>query len=195
MSPVRTGRKAASSKNPAVIFAWGPGKIQTKASTPRPADGGHDRAFYKRALRGGGGGARSDGKRSEVRIQRSGKAPKGRQGGRGRGGGAKRSLKHTGARPVDGARRGRRWGKGFRVRGSGKEVRMQRSEVRENRTAMNSLCARRAQLQNSRCGARVGWKSLGVMGKIGKMVEMGKMGGDLGFWDEVRGVGILGGRG
>ena len=112
MSPVRTGRKAASSKNPAVIFAWGPGKIQTKASTPRPADGGHDRAFYKRALRGGGGGARSDGKRSEVRIQRSGKAPKGRQGGRGRGGGAKRSLKHTGARPVDGARRGREGGGG-----------------------------------------------------------------------------------
>ena len=108
MSPVRTGRKAASSKNPAVIFAWGPGKIQTKASTPRPADGGHDRAFYKRALRGGGGGARSDGKRSEVRIQRSGKAPKGRQGGRGRGGGAKRRLKHAGARPVDGARRGQR---------------------------------------------------------------------------------------
>ena len=41
MSPVRTGRKAASSKNPAVIFAREPGKIQTKASTPRPADGGH----------------------------------------------------------------------------------------------------------------------------------------------------------
>ena len=59
----------------------------------------------------------------------------------------------------------------------------------------NSLCAQRAQLQNSRCGVKVGWKSLGVMGKIGKMVEMGKMGGDLGFWDEVRGVGILGGRG
>ena len=71
-SPVRTGRKAASSKNPAVIFAREPGKIQTKASAPRPADGGHDRAFYKRALRGGGGGARSGGKRSEVRIQRSG---------------------------------------------------------------------------------------------------------------------------
>ena len=33
------------------------------------------------------------------------------------------------------------------------------------------------------------------MGVIGKMVEMGKMGGAFGFWDEVRGVGILGGRG
>ncbi|MFY9180785.1 MAG: hypothetical protein WAO89_00540, partial [Kiritimatiellia bacterium] len=41
-SPVRTGRKAASSKNPAVIFARNPGKIQTKASAPRPADGGHE---------------------------------------------------------------------------------------------------------------------------------------------------------
>ena len=50
MSPVRTDRKAASSKNPAVIFAWEPGKIQTKASAPRPADGGHDRAFEGGAL-------------------------------------------------------------------------------------------------------------------------------------------------
>ena len=55
-------------------------------------------------------------KRSESRGRRSGKAPKGWQGGekgaeegtggvaggRGRGDGAKRSLKHTGARPVDG---------------------------------------------------------------------------------------------
>ena len=36
--------------------------MQTKASTPRPADGGHDRAFEGGALRGGGGGARSGGR-------------------------------------------------------------------------------------------------------------------------------------
>ena len=41
MSPARVGFNAPSSKNPAVIFAREPGKIQTKASTPRPADGGH----------------------------------------------------------------------------------------------------------------------------------------------------------
>ena len=79
-SPVRTGRKAASSKNPAVIFAWDPGKIQTKSSTPRPADGGHDRAIEGGALRGGGGGATSDGRGKGFRVRGSGKAPKGARG-------------------------------------------------------------------------------------------------------------------
>ena len=45
----------------------------------------------------------------------------GRCGAMGRVVGAKRSLKHTGARPVDGARRGR--GEGERVQGSGKAPR------------------------------------------------------------------------
>ena len=87
------------------------------AQQPRPNDkrnplhhvlrtAGTGRAFEGGALRGGGSGARSCGrgregsgfgvqeKRSEVRIQRSGKAPKGWHGGRGRG---------------DGAGKGQRW--------------------------------------------------------------------------------------
>jgi hypothetical protein len=54
--------KAASSKNPVVILAWEPGKIQTKASAPRPADGG------RRRWKG-------------FRVRGSGRAPKGWQGG------------------------------------------------------------------------------------------------------------------
>ena len=88
-SPVRTGRKAASSKNPALIFAREPGKIQTKASTPRPADGGHREAFKGRALWGGGGGETSGGKRGKgFRGNRKEGAKWNAGGGRGGGGGA-----------------------------------------------------------------------------------------------------------
>jgi len=83
-SPVRTGRKAAASKNPVVIFAWDPGKIQTKASTPRPADGGHATDYKFGGLTECDGGATSGGRlkvkgeqprrvaadRSRTRVQR-----------------------------------------------------------------------------------------------------------------------------
>ena len=71
--------KAASSKNLAVIFARDPGKMQTKASTPRPADGGHGRAFEGGALlsivrgRGGKGRHRRGGNGAEQRPMESGK--------------------------------------------------------------------------------------------------------------------------
>jgi hypothetical protein len=67
-------------------FCEEPGKIQTKASAPRPADGGHGRAIAGRALREGGGGATSDGKRGKgFRVRGSGRASKGWQGGGGGG--------------------------------------------------------------------------------------------------------------
>ena len=95
--------------------------MQTKASTPRPADGGHATDYKFWGLTECDGGATSGGKRAEGRGQRSGKARKReegrcggdgasvrhRRGGKGRGGAVGRSeFKHTGARPVDGVGRG-----------------------------------------------------------------------------------------
>ena len=67
---------------------------------------GTGRAIEGGALRGGGGGARSCGRGREgsgFRMRDTQAGEEGRCGGEG----AKRSLKHTGARPVDGVGRGR----------------------------------------------------------------------------------------
>ena len=50
--------------------------MQTKASTPRPADGGHATDYKFWGLTECDGGATSGGKRAEGRGQRSGKARK-----------------------------------------------------------------------------------------------------------------------
>ena len=103
-------------ENPVVIFAW------TRQNQRKPLHhvlrtAGRGGAFEGGALRGGGGGAgpMERGQNAEVRGQEkpNSQQPFNAKGARAqkvrkRGRGAKRSLKHTGARPVDGAGRGGR---------------------------------------------------------------------------------------
>ena len=83
MSPARVGFNAPSSKNSRLIFAQQPrpnGKRNPLHHVLRTA--GTGRAFEGGALRGGGGGARFDGKRGKgFRVRGSGRASKGWQGG------------------------------------------------------------------------------------------------------------------